>query len=57
MCGKSEIAEVSSWEKIVGKTIRVKLDKPGLAGSILAIGHIVKDDWFNPSEDFKKGAA
>ena len=54
-----EIADVSSWEKLAGKTIRVKLDKPGLAGRIAAIGHIVRDDWFNPSEDFAvlKGAA
>ncbi len=52
-----EIADVSSWDKIVGKTIRVKLDKPGFGGSIIAIGHIVKDDWFNPSADFEKRSA
>ena len=53
-----EIAEASSWDKIAGKTIRVKLDQPGFDGRIIAIGHIVKDDWFNPSEDFKeRGAA
>lgn len=47
-----EIADVTSWEKLVGKTIRVKLDKPGLGGRILSIGHIVKDDWFDPEFDF-----
>lgn len=43
-----EVAEVSKWDKIAGKTIRVKI-KDGL---IHAIGHIVKDDWFCPKEDF-----
>jgi len=33
-----------------GKTIRVKSSH----GEVEAIGHIVKDDWFNPSEDFAK---
>jgi hypothetical protein len=48
-----EIAEVSEWSKLKGKSIRVELDKDGLGGIIQAIGHIVKDDWFNPSVDFK----
>lgn len=47
-----EVAGVSSWEAIKGKMIRVKLDKPGFGGRILAIGHIVKDDWFYPARDF-----
>lgn len=46
-----EIAEVSKWSQLKGKTIRVKLTSE--FGSIEAIGHIVKDDWFNPSNDFK----
>lgn len=48
-----EVAGVESWDEMQGKTIRVKLDSDGLGGRAIAIGHIVKDDWFNPSEDFK----
>lgn len=49
-----EIGGVSKWSDLKGKTIRVKSDKDGLGANIIAIGHIVKDDWFNPSEDFKQ---
>jgi hypothetical protein len=45
-----EIAGVGKWENIKGKTIRAKCNQ----GGIEAIGHIVKDDWFNPSDDFKR---
>lgn len=44
-----EIGEVSKWEDLIGKTIRVKAEH----SKVHAIGHIVKNDWFNPSEDFK----
>ncbi len=45
-----EVAEVSKWSELVGKTIRVKAEHCG----VHAIGHIVKDDWFCPAEDFKE---
>ena len=44
-----EIADVTEWDKLKDKTIRVKASHSGIE----AIGHIVKDDWFNPSEDLK----
>lgn len=44
-----EIADVISWNKIDGKTIRVSVSD----GLIQGIGHIVKDDWFFPKKDFE----
>lgn len=45
-----EIAGVEKWENIKGKTIRVKCNH----SNVQAIGHIVKEDWFDPSIDFKQ---
>lgn len=44
-----EIAGVDDWARMPGRTIRVKASHIGVA----AIGHIVKDDWFEPAVDFK----
>lgn len=48
-----EVAGVSKWKDMKGKTIRVRLTSDGLGGKIIGIGHIVKEDWFIPEDEFK----
>lgn len=45
-----EIAGVTEWSRMKGRNIRVQI---GDSGFIEAVGHIIKDDWYNPSIDFK----
>jgi len=45
-----EVAGVTEWGRLPGKTVRVRASFSGVE----AIGHIVKDDWFCPEEEFKE---
>lgn len=44
-----EVAGVNDWSNLAGKTVRAKCNR----GHVQAIGHIVKDDWFDPAAEFK----
>ncbi len=45
-----EVAGVTKWSDLPGKTVRVRI---GDDGRIEGIGHIVKDDWFIPEQEFQ----
>lgn len=42
-----EVLEINNFDDIKGQTLRVKTED----GLIKAIGHFMKDKWFNPSEE------
>lgn len=48
-----QVAGVERWERLPGKTIRVQRS----FSHIKAIGHILKDDWFDPREEFEELAS
>lgn len=45
-----EIVGVNNWKDLPGKTIRVRASH----SKVHAIGHIVKDDWLCPEEEFEE---
>lgn len=44
-----QVAGVDDWSKLAGRTVRVRCSW----SNVKAIGHIVKNDWFDPAAEFK----
>ena len=44
-----EVAGVTEWKDMVGRTIRVRVEN----GLIAAIGHITKNDWYEPVKEMQ----
>jgi hypothetical protein len=45
-----EVAGVTDWKDLKGKTVRADAGPGGVEG----IGNIIKDDWFYPKKDFSR---
>lgn len=46
-----EVTGVTNWNKLKDKTVRVRIDN---SDRIIALGHIIKDDWFVPADEFEQ---
>ncbi len=49
-----EIAGVTEWGRLPGKCVRVRGGGRYGGAEIEAIGHIIKDDWFFPKDEFER---
>lgn len=47
-----ETLEVDTWENLKGMYIRASIEGPG--GGVLAIGHLIKDKWFEPKKEIEE---
>lgn len=45
-----EVSGVSDINKMKGKTVRARVED----GIVVALGHIIEDDWFEPRSEFKE---
>lgn len=43
-----DVLEIPSWERLPGQPVRIRRGNNGL---IAAIGHYIKDQWFDPATD------
>ncbi len=50
ICRLLQTLEVSEWSKLQGINVRARRRD----GLLYAIGHIVKDQWFSPREEWEK---
>lgn len=48
-----QVAGVESWTALKGRSIRCRVE----SGRIVAIGHIIKDIWFEPEREFAEARA
>ena len=49
ICRVLQIADVMEWGELRGRSVRVSAD----SGKVHAIGHFLRDEWFEPSIDFQ----
>jgi len=47
-----KVVGVGQWKDLKGKAIRVR--KKDYWDVVQEIGHIIKDEWYNPKEEFEK---